>query len=202
MPRQLPPAAERVLDATLACIARVGMGKTTLDDVAREAGCARATVYRYFPNKQRLLTALVEREADAVGARIVAAAAGAPTLLDAVVATVTAGATELQSHAALTFVAMYEPEQLLPYLAFERENVVLGVAGALVAPAFEPFLPHERAARLGEWIARMTFSYLCSPSETLDVVDGAQVRALVEDFVLPGFVRTATELDTVEGVSR
>src|SRR5262249_18735249 len=146
MPRQISPAAERVLDATLACIARVGVGKTTLDDVAREAGCARATVYRYFPNKQQLLAALIEREASAIGNRVVAAAVDAPPLVDAVVACMTAGAEALTSHAALAFVAAYEPEQLLPYLAFERESAVLGVAGTLVAPAFQPFLPDERAS--------------------------------------------------------
>ena len=50
---------DRILDAALACIARVGVGKTTLDDVAREAGCARATVYRCFPGRQALLRALL-----------------------------------------------------------------------------------------------------------------------------------------------
>jgi len=49
MDRQLAPQAARVLDAALTCVGRVGLAKTTLDDVAREAGCARATVYRYFP---------------------------------------------------------------------------------------------------------------------------------------------------------
>ena len=50
---------DEVLDAAVACIARVGLTKTTLDDVARDAGCARATVYRHFPGKQPLFAALV-----------------------------------------------------------------------------------------------------------------------------------------------
>src|SRR4051795_5041330 len=40
---------QRVIDAALRCIARWGIGKTTLDDVAREASCSRATIYRLFP---------------------------------------------------------------------------------------------------------------------------------------------------------
>ena len=53
----------RVLDATLRCVARWGVAKTTLDDVAREAGCSRATVYRAFPGgKEALLEALARRE--------------------------------------------------------------------------------------------------------------------------------------------
>ncbi len=71
----LSPQASRVLDAALTCVGRVGLAKTTLDDVAREAGCARATVYRCFANKQQLLVALVGREVRALRDTVVSAAA-------------------------------------------------------------------------------------------------------------------------------
>ena len=64
-----PQLADRVLDAALACVARVGVAKTTLDDVAKEAGCARATVYRCFPGRQALMRAVLDREIAAVAAR-------------------------------------------------------------------------------------------------------------------------------------
>src|SRR5690242_15800384 len=82
----LPSQADRILDGALACVARVGLGKTTLDDVAREAGCARATVYRCFPGKQALFMALLEREIDSLGARVLAAADRAESLGDAICA--------------------------------------------------------------------------------------------------------------------
>ena len=63
--------------------------------------------------------------------------------------------------------------------------MLLHAAADLVAPAFAAFLPVERANRLAEWVARMTLSYLFCPSEHLDITDVAQVRALVEEFVLP-----------------
>src|SRR5262245_45253316 len=40
---------DRILAATLRCLGKWGTVKTTLDDIAREAGCSRATVYRTFP---------------------------------------------------------------------------------------------------------------------------------------------------------
>ena len=40
---------ERVLAGTYECVARVGIGKTTVEDVARASGVSRATVYRLFP---------------------------------------------------------------------------------------------------------------------------------------------------------
>src|ERR1700687_1592010 len=46
---------ERVVDAALRCLARWGMAKTTLDDVAREAGIGRATLYRLFPGGRESL---------------------------------------------------------------------------------------------------------------------------------------------------
>ena len=59
----LPPQEARLIDATLACMGRWGVAKTTLDDVARRAGCSRATVYRVFPGgKDSLLAATVRSE--------------------------------------------------------------------------------------------------------------------------------------------
>ena len=64
---------ERVADAAIRCVGRWGVAKTTLDDVAREAGCSRATVYRLFPGgKENLLDTAVRLE---VRVHIVTAAA-------------------------------------------------------------------------------------------------------------------------------
>ena len=43
--------------------------RTNLDDVAVAAGVARATVYRYFPNRRRLLEELTRRTAEAAHER-------------------------------------------------------------------------------------------------------------------------------------
>jgi len=191
----LSPQAARVLDAARTCISRVGLTKTTLDDVAREAGCARATVYRCFDNKQQLLTALVLREAGHLHDLVVAEAEHTDSLADAITAAVVTSVDALRGNPALAFICAHEPELLLPYLAFEREDAVLRNAAALVAPAFIRYLDEGAAVRLGEWIARITLSYLFNPSENFDIGDDVSVHALVADFVLPGFVNS-------EGVSR
>src|SRR5471032_28339 len=57
------PQRVRLADAALRCVARQGIAKTTLDDVARAAGCSRATVYRVFPGgKDGLMSAVVDTE--------------------------------------------------------------------------------------------------------------------------------------------
>ena len=178
----------RVLDATLTCIARVGVAKTTLDDVAREAGCARATVYRYFPGKQPLLNAVVAREADRIAAAVLHAASAADDLTDAASAVLMTGAEFLLDHDALRFVLTVEPELLLPHISFARGDVMLALCASRVAPAFTRFLDPEHTLRLSEWLVRIGLSYLCSPEAT-DLLDHERVRALVEDFVLPGLRR-------------
>ena len=53
---------EGVLDACYACMARDGIERITIEDVAREAGVARATVYRWFPGgRDEVIDATIAR---------------------------------------------------------------------------------------------------------------------------------------------
>jgi AcrR family transcriptional regulator len=187
-PVTLDGIAARLLDGTVACIARVGVGKTTLDDVAREAGCSRATLYRYFPGKSPLLAALVRREAAVLEHELQAVAADAPTLEDAAVAIVLRAADWLTGHPALQFVMLAEPDALLPHLAFDGADRVLHAGAHVVAPALTRFLGPDAAERAGEWLARMILSYVCSPTDLVDLADPVSVRRLVGDFVVPGLL--------------
>jgi AcrR family transcriptional regulator len=53
---------ESILQAALRRFARYGPRKTTMDEVAREAGCSRATVYAHFSGKDGLYRGLLEHE--------------------------------------------------------------------------------------------------------------------------------------------
>jgi AcrR family transcriptional regulator len=58
-----PPGTEeearrRIVEAATACIDRAGVAKTSLSDVATEAGVTRQTVYRYFPSLADILSAV------------------------------------------------------------------------------------------------------------------------------------------------
>ena len=46
-----PEVTAKVVEGALRAISRFGLSKLTVDDVAREAGISRATLYRYFPGR-------------------------------------------------------------------------------------------------------------------------------------------------------
>jgi AcrR family transcriptional regulator len=55
------PKAETILDAAERLLVRYGYRKSSMDDVAREAGTAKGTVYLYYAGKEALFRALLER---------------------------------------------------------------------------------------------------------------------------------------------
>lgn len=57
----LSPKAQAILDAAERLFVRYGYRKSSMDDVARDAGIAKGTVYLYYPGKEALFRALLER---------------------------------------------------------------------------------------------------------------------------------------------
>lgn len=50
----------RILEAAQSVFARYGVGKTTMNDIAREAGVARQTLYNSYPGKDEVVRAVVQ----------------------------------------------------------------------------------------------------------------------------------------------
>ncbi|MGZ4677452.1 MAG: TetR/AcrR family transcriptional regulator [Acidimicrobiia bacterium] len=178
-------ARARIADAAVTCWSRVGLAKTTLDDVAREAGCSRATVYRYFANRPALVAAVVDREVDRLVATIQAAGSDADSCEDAVVAMYVAAARAIADHDALQRALAFEPEVVLPALSFEGGDLLLAESGRRFAPALARFVPPDRASRAAEWCTRVFLAYLHPDRAAMLMTDDATVRALVRRHVIP-----------------
>ncbi|MBY6275247.1 MAG: TetR/AcrR family transcriptional regulator, partial [Symbiobacterium thermophilum] len=54
--------ALRILDAAAALVERYGYSRTTMDDVAREAGVAKGTLYLHWNTREELFGAVLRRE--------------------------------------------------------------------------------------------------------------------------------------------
>lgn len=63
-PASVDGARDRLIDSAERCFTRFGAAKTTLEDIATEAGVSRATVYRYFDGgRDEIVLGVVLREA-------------------------------------------------------------------------------------------------------------------------------------------
>jgi AcrR family transcriptional regulator len=60
-PAEHTPREERILDAAATLLVRWGYRKTTIDDVAREAGVAKGTIYLHWKDKTELFRAAIWR---------------------------------------------------------------------------------------------------------------------------------------------
>lgn len=54
--------AQRILDAAAELILRWGYNKTTVDDISRQAGVAKGTIYLHWKTREALFAALMKRE--------------------------------------------------------------------------------------------------------------------------------------------
>jgi AcrR family transcriptional regulator len=177
----------RFVDGALGCIARQGITKTTVDDIAKEAGLSRATFYRTFPGgKDEVLAAVVDTEVARLLSALAVVMGEADDLEELLVAGMVLAAGRLARHRALSYLLAHEPGIILPHLAFAEMDRVLQAASDFAVPFLTRWLEPDQAARAAEWAVRIVFSYLANPTPDVDLSDPEAVRHLVARYVLPG----------------
>ncbi|MDD9371353.1 MAG: TetR family transcriptional regulator, partial [Acidimicrobiales bacterium] len=80
--------AERILMAALDAFGTRGYGATSLDDIARQLGIRKQTILYWYPSKEALLDAAIDRTASEVASRLeraVLAAGGGFERVEAIV---------------------------------------------------------------------------------------------------------------------
>lgn len=181
----------RLVDAALACIGRWGVRKTTLDDIAREAGVSRATVYRAFPGgKDRLVDAVFCHEAGRIFHQIESELRAATALDELLTAGLTAALGTVADHAVLRTVIEREPELVFPHFAFHQLDRFLELTTALCRPHLERFLPAEAVRPTADWLARIVLTYSFNPSPWVDAHDPGSIGHLVRTYLLPALPDT------------
>ncbi|KKB97390.1 TetR/AcrR family transcriptional regulator, partial [Mycobacterium nebraskense] len=66
---------QRIIVATMRCVAKVGYSRATIREIARTANVSSASLYNYFPNKAELIKAAIAARTDVALPRLRAAAA-------------------------------------------------------------------------------------------------------------------------------
>src|SRR3954466_12619436 len=132
-PQDVPQDAttERILAAALSRFETFGIRRTTMEDVARAARVSRVTIYRRFPQKERLVEAVILGEAQRFFAELEGAGAGLDTPEDRIVEGFTHTLAAAREQRLLNRLLRTEPEMLLPHLT---------VDGSLVLSAGTEFL--------------------------------------------------------------
>lgn len=157
----------RILDAALTVMSRYGLARLALEDVAREAGVSRQTVYRYVGSRDGLLSDTIVREEQAFFDRMREAAAPHSELRPALEASIVAALTMAREHPLLDRLLATEPEALLPFLT-DGSGPVLSAARPVVIELLGRFVPHLDAVtleRAADAASRLIVSYAISPND-------------------------------------
>lgn len=172
---------ERILEGTSRAICVAGVRRTSVEDVARESGCSRATIYRHFPGgRDELLDALVAFEHRRFFLRLGVAVADAVTLEEVMVRGLLVAHRALAELEVLQIVLREQPEVLEPSLVRTSQSTL-----ELVAEFLLPYLVKDGlgdgpvAQRTSRFMARMVLSYISAPGRW-DLTDPEEVRRLVE----------------------
>lgn len=175
----------RILEASLACLGRYGIAKTTVDDAAREAGVARATVYRHFPDgKDQLIAETISWGVERFFADLAVAVQGAPDFPTLLERAIIHARRAVADHAVLQKVLETEPERLLPQLTQSTPQVQVVLRDYLASLLrSERIRPGIDPVEAGDWLARMGLSFILAEGRW-DLDDPSQVRALVREELL------------------
>jgi AcrR family transcriptional regulator len=184
--READELERRLVAAARTCIARWGLRKTTLDDIAREAGVGRATVYRAFPGgKDRLAEAVLCHETGRLFTEYDAALAAATTLDELLVVGVTGALAVMHDDEVVRSILTHDPDLVLPHFAFHHLDRFLDIAATLCRPHLSRFLPGSAVRPAADLLARLVLSFGFRPAPWLDTRDPAAVRRLVTTYLVP-----------------
>jgi TetR/AcrR family transcriptional regulator, repressor for uid operon len=129
--------AEQLLMAAAVCFARRGFHRTTMDEIAREAGVSAGLIYRHFSSKEDLIAALVESyEREALG-RIEEATSAAVGLEQSIAALFSPSGIDERTEAVLLVEIMAEAlrNQRIAALIRQNDGVMAARLTALIQAA-------------------------------------------------------------------
>ncbi|WP_067539977.1 TetR/AcrR family transcriptional regulator [Nocardia crassostreae] len=161
-------ACERIVTSAARLFRDRGFDQVGMEQVATDAGCSRATLYRHFPGKPALIDAVLAHSAVVVTDRVAAQLqqyTGRRRIVEAILGSV---------------VAVRSDPVLAQWFAVARSGAADGVFAssrepARIATALTGIAPDDEAA---QWIVRIVLSLLAWP-----LPDAASERRMVERFV-------------------
>jgi AcrR family transcriptional regulator len=146
--RRLAARHDAIIAAARAVAGEGGMAALQIAPVARRAGIAAGTVYRYFPGKTDLVAAVLQEIAAREIAALRRAAAAAPGPLSALAAAIMTFASRALRHRRLAYAAIAEPVDAALDAARHglRKQLAEEFSGRIAAAVAGQHLPQQDAA--------------------------------------------------------
>ncbi len=176
-------AAERILDAAGELFARQPAASVGMNEIAEAAGCSRATLYRYYENRQALHTAYVHREAYALHMQMIERLAGIDDPHERLVTGMLTSLDLVRSSPALhSWFAVADATPIGAEFA-EHSDLVKALSAGFVV-SLSPTDDTADIERKARWLVRILISLLVFPGRDAD-----DERAMIEEFVGPAVAR-------------
>ncbi|MDH6197523.1 AcrR family transcriptional regulator [Mycobacterium frederiksbergense] len=177
--RRTELAADHILDAADALFTRQAAATVGMHEIASAAGCSRATLYRYFENRDALYTAYVHREArrlyQEVSEQVAAVTDPAERLIEGVI---TALRAVRDSPALSSWFATASPP--IGGEMAEQSEVIRALVEGFVRSLTIGTAGDDEIGRRARWLVRVMVSLLVFPGG-----DEADERAMLAEFVAP-----------------
>ncbi|MGB3486091.1 MAG: TetR/AcrR family transcriptional regulator [Mycobacterium sp.] len=175
--RRSEVAADRILDAAGELFATRRPDSVGMHEIAATAGCSRATLYRYFENREALHTAYVHREAHALHNAMTEHIADIADPRERLVAGFLTSLDLVRRSPALNswFATSGAP---IGIEIAEQSDVIQAMGSAFIV-SLGPDDP-DAVERKARWLVRVVTSLLLLPGRDAD-----DERSMVEEFLIP-----------------
>ena len=183
-------AVDRILEAAGRVFVRDGIRGARMGKIAEAAGCARATLYRYFPNKEALLHAYMVQVAKGFGEVLNDRLRGLRSLGDRLVEAVAVSVELIQER---DDVAPFFSEeglgltaQLTSNAAVMREQLTRQIESESSSSRIQGKLRDDVSpAEAAEWVTRAIFSFSVLPVEARSA---DELRKYLRKMIVPALV--------------
>ena len=186
------PVRERLVDAAEGCLEQFGPQKTSMEDVARAAGMSRATVYRYFDNRDALLLGVASRQASSLAVEAMAYLSQFDTISDWLVEGLLFTLRELPQRPVFASLVTSLESSASSQL-FLGSSGLLQIGVKVLRPMFgnaqEQGLLRDDIDidMLIEWLLRVLWTYLNAPSQV--ATNEESMRKLFQMMLIPAVLK-------------
>ncbi|ROZ89109.1 TetR/AcrR family transcriptional regulator [Gordonia sp. OPL2] len=184
------PTRTKLLDAAFDQFCRMGIQRSSMEEVARRAGLSRITIYRKFATKDDLVEQVILREFRRYFLRFLADIRNADTAAERVVFGFVSSLRSILGNPLIGGLIETEPSLLAGSIGADDGRMLVAVRQFVA----EQLRSEQRAGNIAaeldteltaEVMVRISNSFLTVPSQLIDVHDDDQLAAVARQYLVP-----------------